>query len=138
MLENERNAAKTGMNDASSRSHAIVELKMYRKEGANFHLNTFRFLDLAGSERFGKKDKGKWDQVSHHGNCPMELIQAMGTNFSLSTFTRVLGNVTNLKKPITGGEKLPDGVGWKEINITRVLKSSFSGYAFSGFILCLS
>lgn len=31
-------------------------LKMYRKADDNFYVNTFRFLDLAGSERFGKKD----------------------------------------------------------------------------------
>jgi len=43
-----------------------------------------------------------------------------------------------LKKPLTGGDKLPDGVGWKEINITRILKSSFNGYAYTGFILCIS
>ena len=68
----------------------------------------------------------------------MELIQAIGTNFSLTTFNKVLNNVTNLKKPLTGGDKLPDGVGWKEINITRILKSSFNGYAYTGFILCIS
>jgi len=44
------------MNDTSSRSHAVIELKMYRKADDNFYVNTFRFLDLAGSERFGKKD----------------------------------------------------------------------------------
>lgn len=62
----------------------------------------------------------------------------MGTNFSLSTLARVLGNVGNFKKPITGGEKLPDGCQWKEINITRMIKESFSGYAFTGFVLAVS
>jgi len=49
------------MNDSSSRSHAIVELRMYKKEGEYVHINVLRFIDLAGSERYGKKDAGKWD-----------------------------------------------------------------------------
>jgi len=39
-----------------------------------------------------------------------------------------------LKKPLTGGDKLPDGTGWKDFNINRILKGSFSGYAFTVFI----
>ena len=56
IVETERNTAKTGMNDTSSRSHAVVELKMYIKDGDNFHVNMLKFLDLCGSERFGKTD----------------------------------------------------------------------------------
>ena len=56
VIERERNSAKTGMNDASSRSHAVIELRMYRKTGDDFRVNCFRTLDLAGSERYGKKD----------------------------------------------------------------------------------
>jgi hypothetical protein len=63
---------------------------------------------------------------------------AIGTNFSLTTLNRVIGNVGSFKKPITGGEKLPDGCQWKEINVTRLLKTSFCGYAFTAFVLAIS
>jgi hypothetical protein len=138
IVETERNTAKTGMNDTSSRSHAVVEIKVYIKDGKNMRVNFLKFLDLCGSERFGKTDKKKWNNVEHHGKCPQELMIAIGTNFSLSTLARVITNVGNFKKPITGGEKLPDGCQWKEINVTRLLKTSFSGYAFTGFLLACS
>lgn len=70
IVETERNTAKTGMNDTSSRSHAVVEIKLYTKDGDNFYINTMKFLDLCGSERFGKTDKSKWNQVQAHGQCP--------------------------------------------------------------------
>lgn len=69
---------------------------------------------------------------------PAELMIAIGTNFSLSTLNRVIVNVAAFKKPVTGGEKLPDGCQWKEINVTRLLKTSWSGYAFTGFVLAVS
>lgn len=61
IVETERNTQKTGMNDTSSRSHAVVEIKIYIKDGDNFRVNFMKFLDLCGSERFGKTDNKKWN-----------------------------------------------------------------------------
>ena len=43
-----------------------------------------------------------------------------------------------MKKPLVGGEKVPDGSSWKEMPLTRILKSMFDGSAFSIFVFCLS
>ena len=110
IVETERNTKATGMNSTSSRSHAVVEIKIFIKDGDNVRINMMKFLDLCGSERFGKTDKNKWNKVEHHGQCTEELMIAIGTNFSLSILNRVILNCSNLKKPITGGEKLPDGI----------------------------
>lgn len=56
ILENERNTQKTGMNDDSSRTHACIEIKRYIKDGENFRINCLKFMDLSGSERYGKTD----------------------------------------------------------------------------------
>ena len=39
---------------------------------------------------------------------------------------------------MTGGDKLSDGLGWKETIISTMLKNSFEGYAFTCFIFCVS
>ncbi len=36
---------------ASNRTHAIIELKMYRKKGNNVYVNHLKFIYLAGSEK---------------------------------------------------------------------------------------
>ena len=50
-VEKERNVAGHSMNDTSSRSNAIMELRCYTKAGNNVKINYFKLLDLAGSER---------------------------------------------------------------------------------------
>jgi hypothetical protein len=44
------------MNDTSSRTHAVIDIKVYKKDGDNFRVNVLRFMDLSGSERYGKTD----------------------------------------------------------------------------------
>jgi len=39
------------MNSTSSRSNAVMELKVYTVNGASVTINYFKLLDLAGSER---------------------------------------------------------------------------------------
>ena len=60
------------------------------------------------------------------------------TNYTLTVLARVISNIGDLKKPLTGGEKIPDGLCWKETPITRILKSSFNGSAFTSFMFCMS
>ena len=54
IVENERNTTSTAMNDTSSRSHAMIEFRRYRKQGNDLYINAIRFFDLAGAERFEK------------------------------------------------------------------------------------
>ena len=66
------------------------------------------------------------------------MLEAIFTNIGLLELAKVVGNVTKLKKPLTGGDKLPDGVDWKQHAITRLIKSSFEGLAFTCLIFCVS
>ena len=51
---------------------------------------------------------------------------------------RVVGNIAALKRPLTGGEKIPDGTSYKETAFTRILKNSWNGTAFTVFLFCVS
>ena len=54
LVEKIRFTDSTNMNSTSSRSNAIIEMKLMTKRGDNFHLAVLRFIDLAGSERVNK------------------------------------------------------------------------------------
>ena len=87
------------MNDTSSRSHAFIELKMYRIDGDNLHTNFIKFMDLAGSERL---DKAGIDTTK--GFADEAYCEGFFTNFALTIMSKVIGNIGKLKKPLTGGE----------------------------------
>lgn len=129
ILENERTTAGTKMNDNSSRTHCIAELKLYTKVGEDkVHINFFKFVDMAGSERTEKSEAMNEFEA-----------QAWMINFTLSIFARAVLAVGELKKPLTGGEKLPPSCSvWKETGITKTLKDSFNGMAFTSIMICLS
>ena len=42
------------MNSTSSRTNAIMDFKCYKKNGNMIHINSFKFVDMAGSERIEK------------------------------------------------------------------------------------
>jgi hypothetical protein len=54
IVETKRAIAETKMNAASSRSHAMMRIKLYKKDGDKTKISFFQFIDLAGSERLGK------------------------------------------------------------------------------------
>ena len=58
-VEKLRYTDSTKMNSTSSRSFAIIEFRVYIKEGDNLKLNWFRFVDMPGSERAGKAGVGE-------------------------------------------------------------------------------
>ena len=43
-----------------------------------------------------------------------------------------------MKKPLTGGEPIPNTILWKANAIGLLLKSSWNGLAFTCFIFCVS
>ena len=92
----------------------------------------FRFIDLCGSERVGIVND------SNDSKQKMSEFESMWTNFSLTILGRVILSIADLKKPVTPGEDPPMFTNWKFVGITRILKSSFNGMAFTSFILCFS
>lgn len=67
-------------------------------------------------------------------------MAAMGImiNMTLTNFAKVVDSVTTLKKPITDGAELPKSIMWKEAFVSRVIKESFNGLAFTNFVFCAS
>ena len=51
IIEHERQANCTKMNDRSSKTHCMMEIKVYTKFDKQVRVNYLRFLDMAGSER---------------------------------------------------------------------------------------
>ena len=127
-IDEKRKTGKTGMNAVSSRSHFMIQIKMYSKIGDQCRINYLKFMDMAGSER-----------VMKAGLDPMSIegFQATYINFSITTFTRVLEQMSRMK-PVTGGEGLQKTISWKESTITKMMKSCFDGTALSSFIICIS
>lgn len=127
-IDEKRVTGKTGMNAVSSRSHFMIQIKMYSKVGNQCRVNYLKFMDMAGSER-----------VLKAGLDPMSLegYQATYINFSITTFTRVLEQMSRMK-PVTGGDGLHKTIEWKGSTITKMMKSCFDGTAFSSFIICIS
>ena len=63
------------MNDTSSRTH----LKLYRKKGDQCHVCNFKLFDLCGSEKYGKTDQTKHDNLSSSRmEWPIEALEALG------------------------------------------------------------
>lgn len=87
------------MNDTSSRSHAYIDLKMYRIDGDNLHTNFIKFMDLAGSERLEKAGTDK--------EATAAKWEGIFTNMSLTFMAMVMRDLGNMKKPLTGGEPIP-------------------------------
>lgn len=104
---------------------------MYRIKDGKLYINSLKFIDLAGSER--------WVKAGHSGNkMDWAMLEAVITNYSLTVLARVVGQIAELKKPLTGGEKIPEKTYYKESGITRILKNSWNGTAFTIFLFCLS
>ena len=47
----QRTVGKTNKNDESSRSHCITTFELWRIQEPNVRINSWRFYDMAGSER---------------------------------------------------------------------------------------
>ena len=66
---------------------------MYQQCGEMVHVNMFKFMDMAGSERAAKSGV---DPMSIEG------FQCTYVNFSITNFTRVLETMSRMKT-VTGG-----------------------------------
>lgn len=84
IIDEKRVTTATGMNQTSSRSHFMIELKMYEKLGDKLHVNSFKCMDMAGSERVIKSGV---DPNS------LEGWQCNYVNYSITQFARILFNL---------------------------------------------
>mmetsp|Transcript_6854 Transcript_6854/g.11063 ORF Transcript_6854/g.11063 Transcript_6854/m.11063 type:complete len:195 (-) Transcript_6854:22-606(-) len=95
-------------------------------------ISTCRFVDLCGAE----KRTAVFASLDNMKN-KTEMEAAM-TNYSLYVLQRVISAITLLPKPTRDGKDIPNSTCWKEHAITRILKESFNGRAFTSMIFPLS
>ena len=119
-----RTMASTNQNKFSSRSHAILQIslqrKQYNSQKNNFDIFFSKFLivDLAGSER-GGLEKGKRREE--------------GANINKSLFT--LGTCINILSDKTKNGKF---IPYRDSKLTRLLKDSLGGNILTVMLVCLS
>lgn len=101
-----RSSGSTGANDTSSRSHAILELKVRYLKGGKL-LGKFSFIDLAGSERGA-------DTVDCHRQTRIEGAQINKSLLALKECIRSLDQ-NHRHVPFRGSK------------LTEVLRDSFTG-----------
>ena len=118
-----RVAAATLMNDKSSRSHAVFELKVCtRKKGTSgTKCGRFLLVDLAGSECAGRTGV-----VEAHG---ARRLEAQSINQSLLALGQVI-------TALSGGEG--KHVPFRDSKLTRLLQDSLGGSALTVLIACVA
>lgn len=110
-LNNRLNAA-TNINDSSSRSHCLFMIDVIKHEKANgIFQNSYRFCDLAGSER-----------VKKSATTGSRLKEAQNINTSLLVLGRCLDTTFNNQ-----GKKKQEIVPFRESKLTLFLQSSLAG-----------
>ncbi|KNC51278.1 uncharacterized protein AMSG_07282 [Thecamonas trahens ATCC 50062] len=115
-----RMVAATAMNAGSSRSHAVIELRVARSDGraARLHL-----VDLAGSER----------QVATHA-AGVRLKEACAINKSLSALANVIAALAKAAKAGRRANFVP----YRNSVLTRLLQSSLGGNAVTCMIAAIA
>jgi hypothetical protein len=137
----ERTVAATLMNDESSRSHSLFQIKVthtetvavrsdndedrYLKPVTSKRVAKINLVDLAGSERLKKS-----------GAQGQQLKEAAGINQSLSTLKKVIDAlVSNSKEPNPKKHLL---IPFRESTLTLLLSDSIGGNSKTTMIACVS
>ncbi|XP_055012790.1 kinesin-like protein KIF27 [Boleophthalmus pectinirostris] len=121
-----RHTSPTGMNNLSSRSHAIVTLQLHQRVQDPTtsewfeHTSKLHLVDLAGSERADKT-----------GNTGLRLRESVHINTGLLA----LGNVI---RTLTDPKPNPKHVPYRDSKLTRLLRDSLEGRAHTLMIACVS
>ena len=119
-----RTMAPTNQNKFSSRSHAILQISLKRKQYNSqkkifdIFFSKFLIVDLAGSER-GGLEKGKRREE--------------GANINKSLFT--LGTCINILSDKTKNGKF---IPYRDSKLTRLLKDSLGGNILTVMLVCVS
>lgn len=133
----QRTKAKTNMNEASSRSHAVLTLWIEQTDKGHSGLGTIKsklsLIDLAGSERQSKTgatgDRLKEGSainksLSALGNVVKALTAGKGGD-STSSETNKDGTLTSMKKKKGSKRHVP----YRDSTLTRLLQDSLGGNA---------
>ena len=137
----ERTVAATLMNDESSRSHSLFQIKVtqtetvhvrsdsdedrYMKPVTSKRVSKINLVDLAGSERLKKS-----------GAQGQQLKEAANINQSLTTLKKVIDAlVTNSKEPNPKKHLL---IPFRESTLTLLLSDSLGGNSKTTMIACVS
>jgi hypothetical protein len=132
----QRATAATGMNDSSSRSHAIVmiELQQLRRAKPGEHQpreiisSKFNLVDLAGSERLKRTNAAG-----------ARLNEGININHGLLTLGKVITALVEREKASTKGKSSAGiHVPYRESQLTRLLQDSLGGNTRTVMIACVS
>jgi kinesin family protein 18/19 len=114
-----RTMAATSANQFSTRSHAILQMTLERREGDESQTSKLSLIDLAGSER-----------ASSTENRGQRMIEGASINRSLLA----LGSCINiLSDPKQRGKFVP----YRDSKITRLLKDSLGGNTKTLMVACV-
>ena len=121
-----RSTAKTAMNQASSRSHAIITLSLERHEfhSDSFTLAKLNLVDLAGSERLKRTNA-----------TGTRLKESKAINKGLLALGNVISTLAaNATKPPSKADHVP----YRSSKLTRVLQDSLGGSSRTIMVACIS
>lgn len=127
-----RHTGTTGMNEHSSRSHAILILQLTQHSHNDFSLNSFRssklcLVDLAGMERAGKS-----------GNTGTRLKESVHINTGLLTLGNVIRALSDPGRNRRGNTCSSAHIPYRDAKITRLLRDSLGGTAHTLMVACVS
>lgn len=119
-----RTTASTNMNDRSSRSHSLLQLKIEKRDKVDnkVTMSTFNLVDLAGSEKFEAA-----------GNDHELRKEANSINKSLSTLGLVINQL--VENVISHKDNY---VSFRDSVLTQLLQQSLIGNCITSLILCCS
>ena len=118
LIEATRTAKSHALNDRSSRSHCIVQVKRTVKQGSNQLSNKFTFVDLAGSERIFKT-----------GVDGTKAQEAKNINTSLSALGRCINQLSGAGSGF---------INFRDSALTMLMKESLAGNCRTALIVTIA
>ncbi|XP_029018412.1 kinesin-like protein KIF27 isoform X2 [Betta splendens] len=126
-----RRTAPTGMNEHSSRSHAILTLQLHRRHDdpspRPARSPKLCLVDLAGSERAGKT-----------GDAGARLKDSVHINTGLLALGNVIRALSDPARGRRGNGCSGAHVPYRDAKITRLLRDSLGGTAHTLMVACVS
>ncbi|KAM9391451.1 kinesin-like protein KIF27 [Pholidichthys leucotaenia] len=126
-----RHTGTTGMNEHSSRSHAILTIQVTQCYQSTSELSVrsskLCLVDLAGSECAGKT-----------GNTGMQLKESAHINKSLLVLGNVIRALSDRSRNCHGKTSCSAHIAYRDAKITRLLRDSLGGTAHTLMVACVS
>lgn len=128
-----RHTAAMGMNEHSSRSHAILTLQVIQGCRSNsssqrsIRSSKLSLVDLAGSERAGKT-----------GNTGTRLKESSQINTGLLALGNVIRALSDQRRSRRGISGSSAHIPYRDAKITRLLRDSLGGTAHTLMVACVS